>query len=148
MKRSGLQQILKDRIEMRIREGHYASDNTDYERWAFAHFLADELISLIEEQGMQPPSAPFRVRNKRWNPKKEEWYEIEEWAMVNQWEPEGEVTSDGYANTLPNGGTAVGQGEPSFTSFKDLTEEEWAVLDESLKHVGIRKNRMTEEDEK
>lgn len=55
MKRSDLQQKIKDRIEMRIREGHYASDTTDYERWAFAHFLADELISLIEEQGMQPP---------------------------------------------------------------------------------------------
>lgn len=41
-------------------------------------------------------------------------------------------------DALPNGGTAVGQGEPSFTSFKDLTEEEWAVLDESLKHVGLR----------
>mgnify|MGYP000087143881 CR=1 FL=1 len=65
--------------------------------------------------------------------------------MVNQWEPEWEVTSDGYTDTLPNGGTAVGLGEPSFTSFKDLTEEEWAVLDESLEHVGILKNRMTEE---
>jgi len=41
-------------------------------------------------------------------------------------------------DALPNGGTAVGQGEPSFTSFKDLTEEEWAVLNESLKHVGLR----------
>ena len=58
------------------------------------------------------------------------------------------ITPDGYVDALPDGGTAVGQGEPSFTSFKDLTEEEWAVLDESLEHVGIRKNRMTEEDEK
>ena len=62
MKRSDLQQILKDRIEMRIRENHYASDNTDYERWAFAHFLADELISLIEEQGMQPPPYTFKQK--------------------------------------------------------------------------------------
>jgi hypothetical protein len=111
MKRSDLQQKIKDRIAMRIRENHYASDTTDYEIWAFAHFLADELISLIEEQGMQPPGGPFRVRNKRWNPEKEEWYEIEECAMVNQWEPEG-------------------------------------VLDESLEHVGLRKNQMTEKNEK
>jgi len=55
MKRSDLQQKIKDRIAMRIRENHYASDTTDYEIWAFAHFLADELISLIEQQGMQPP---------------------------------------------------------------------------------------------
>jgi len=90
MRRSDLQQILKDRIETRIRESHYASDDTDYERWAFAHFLADELISLIEEQGMQPPGGPFLIRNKRWDPEKEEWYETEERAMVNQWEPEDE----------------------------------------------------------
>jgi len=61
MKRSDLQQKIKDRIAMRIRENHYASDTTDYEIWAFAHFLADELISLIEEQGYAAAS----IRNLR-----------------------------------------------------------------------------------
>jgi len=61
-KRSDLQQKIKDRIAMRIRENHYASNTTDYEIWAFAHFLADELISLIEEQGMQPPAYETYVK--------------------------------------------------------------------------------------
>ena len=78
MKRSDLQQKIKDRIEMRIRESHYASDTTDYERWAFAHFLADELISLIEKQGMLPPAymektAPGwpAIRKNEWEPEEE-----------------------------------------------------------------------------
>jgi len=84
MKRSGLQQILKDRIEMRIREGHYASDTTDYERWAFAHFLADELISLIEIQGMLPPAIKVLTTGQEDG----EVFELN--LLVNEWEPEDE----------------------------------------------------------
>jgi len=84
MKRSGLQQILKDRIEMRIREGHYASDTTDYERWAFAHFLADELISLIEIQGMLPPAIKVPTTGQEDG----EVFELN--LLVNEWEPEDE----------------------------------------------------------
>jgi len=86
MKRSDLQQKIKDRIEMRIREGHYASDNTDYERWAFAHFLADELISLIEEQGMLPPAIKVPTTGQEDG----EVFELN--LLVNEWEPEEEST--------------------------------------------------------
>jgi hypothetical protein len=87
MKRSDLQQILKDRIEMRIRENHYASDTTDYEIWAFAHFLADELISLIEEQGMQPPAYETYVKVDENLILSKAYRKIK----VNKWEPEHET---------------------------------------------------------
>jgi hypothetical protein len=86
MKRSDLQQKIKDRIEMRIREGHYASDTADYERWAFAHFLADELISLIEKQGMLPPAIKVPTTGQEDG----EVFELN--LLVNEWEPEEEST--------------------------------------------------------
>jgi hypothetical protein len=74
---------------MRIREGHYASDNTDYERWAFAHFLADELISLIEEQGMLPPAQEYLIVDYKISPKGERYWNGDfAKKYVNEWEPE------------------------------------------------------------
>jgi len=101
MKRSDLQQIIANLIETGIKEGIFATDSTDYETWAVSQSLSEEILICIESHGMQPPGGPFRVRNKRWNPEKEEWYEIEECAMVNQWEPE------------------VTEAEPDVTKIKD-----------------------------
>jgi hypothetical protein len=87
MKKSEMHEMLVKKTADILCE-NVAGDNSDYQLWALSNHIAYELLKTAEEQGMQPPSAPFRVHNKRWVPEKEEWYETEDRGMVNQWEPE------------------------------------------------------------
>jgi len=77
MKRSELKKKLADRIYKRLNDSSFS----DIEDYTVIHELscemAEELLFLVEEQGMPPPLAGFVVD---WDVEKIYWH---------KWEPEG-----------------------------------------------------------
>jgi hypothetical protein len=88
MKRRQLQQMIANLIETGIKEGISATDSTDMETWMVAQSLAEEILTCVESQGMQPPTCTIEKPLTPNMPIYDRHGKVTYKVQVNEWKPE------------------------------------------------------------
>jgi predicted transcriptional regulator len=90
MKRSELRKKLFDTIFKRLHNDSGLGDYIDHTEIAdLSYEMAEELLSMVEKQGMLPPAQEYLIVDYKISPKGERYWNGDfAKKYVNEWEPE------------------------------------------------------------